>query len=241
MGEREPHLFCGNREKEGGRGGSAPPPGRRQPFDPLQRREVCGQLAVRPGHHRRATAEDGVAGQQRRLGGKQEADRVTGMPGVVTTVTSSPPTLTVSPSARSSCPRPDGADRRGGLGREVLGRLGVVLVVMRQQRQRDPSRAPRRSATPPRGAQGAVASVDDDRVGGPGFERTQVFVPSRVIGPGFGGEARSTRVRSPLPSATRRHPAIPRLYHSFLPSARWRVRGCRRGSSVARRPRPAGA
>ena len=49
---------------------------------PPQRVEVVGQPAVRVGDHRRAAAEDGVAGQHRRgRRGTQEAQRVGGVPG----------------------------------------------------------------------------------------------------------------------------------------------------------------
>ena len=65
----------------------------------------------------------------------------------------------------------DRADRCRGLRREVLGRLGVVLVVMGQERQRDPGAS---GLDEPQHRLEVLRvqrpRVDDDGVGGPGFE-----------------------------------------------------------------------
>ena len=106
-------------------------------MQPVERVEVGAELAVRVRHHRRAAAQHGVPRQHGRLRGEHERQRVGGVAGRRHHVHLQPVDLddvaATEAFGAEAVLRVESAYAAAHPLGELLGRLGVVEVVMGQQ------------------------------------------------------------------------------------------------------------
>ena len=170
---------------------------------PRERVEVRAEGAVGVGDDRRAAAEDRVAGEHRcrasPSSGSDEAHRVGRVAGRRHTSMLEArrlDALAVDERRRRRCSSAgvDRAHRGIRHARELGERLGVVGVVVRDAARARPARTTaRRSRCAASDGPGSTTTTPDE----PGARSTKEFVPSRVIGPGFGASTSVANGRRP--------------------------------------------